>query len=376
MNRPQRVLQIGAGNFGKGGLSTIVLNFGLNQNSEKIIFDYLIKNWVIDEKYKNQIESKKGIIHEIKTKNNIQGLYYLNKLLRKNEYDTIHVHISSVKTRALIVPFLFKLYGGKTVIIHSHSTGIDINKGNKKLALLKHGILKNILPLMTDEFLACSKLAGEWLYPKKYLEKVKIINNGIDVEKFKFNLEKRNQLRKEMNLENKFVLGNVGRFSYQKNHEFLIKIFNEVQKIEKESVLLLIGNGELEEQIKEQVKELKLEDKVIFFGTTDKVEDYLQVMDIFPFPTRFEGLGIVAIEAQAAALKIIASDRVPEEAKLSDYFEYFSLDKTSEEWAEQILKYKNGYERKDMTEEIEKAGYSIKSSAKELEKIYLDTERF
>ena len=246
-----------------------------------------------------------------------------------------------------------------------------MNKGNMKIALLKHNILKKILPLMTDEFLACSKLAGEWLYPEKYLDRVKIINNGIDIEKYKFNLEIRNQLKKEMNLEEKFVLGHIGRFSYSKNHKFLIEIFNEVQKIEKESILLLIGNGELEEKTKDQVKQLNLEEKVIFLGTTDKVESYLQIMDVFVFPSQFEGLGLVAIEAQTAALKVIASDKVPLEAKLSDYLEYFSLNKNSKEWAEEILKYKNSYERKDMTKEIEKVGYSIKSSAKELEKIYL-----
>ena len=126
----------------------------------------------------------------------------------------------------------------------------------------------------------------------------------------------------------------------------------------------------MENKIKEQVKKLNLEKKVIFLGTTDKVEDYLQVMDIFPFPTRFEGLGIVAIEAQAAALKVIASDKVPKEAKISDYLEYFSLEKNSKEWAKTILEYRNGYERKNMVKEIEKAGYSIQNSAKELEKIY------
>lgn len=370
MAKVKRVLQIGTGNFGRGGLSTIVLNFGLNQDSNKIIFDYLIEGNISDEKYKIEIEKKRGRIFEIKTKNKLKRIYFFIKFFKKYKYKTIHIHVSLARIKTIIIQVLFKMYGGKRVILHSHSTGIDINKGNKKIALLRHNILKRILPLMTDEFLACSKLAGEWLYPKKYLNKVKIINNGIDIEKYKFDLEKRKQIRKKMNLENKFVLGNIGRFSYQKNHEFLIDIFNEVQKIEEESILLLIGNGELENRIKEQVKELKLEEKVIFLGTTDKVEDYLQIMDVFPFPTRFEGLGIVAIEAQAAALKVIASDKVPEEAKISDYLEYFSLEKSSKEWAKKILEYRNGYERKNMVKEVEETGYSIQNSAKELEKIY------
>ena len=372
MNKSQRVLQIGTGNFGKGGLSTIVLNFGLNQDPNKIIFDYLVMDKVHDKKYKIQIENKKGKVYELKTNNKLKRLYLLKKFFKENKYEIIHIHISQCKISTLIIQFLYKIYGGKKIILHSHSSGIDINKGSIKIALLKHNIFKRILPLMTDEFLTCSKLAGEWLYPKKYLDKVKIINNGIDVEKYKFDLEKRNQLRKEMNLENKVILGTVGRFSYQKNHEFLIKIFNEVQKIEKESVLLLIGNGELEQKIKEQVKELKLENKVIFLGTTNKVEDYLQIMDIFLLPSKYEGLPIVGIESQASGLKCFFSKNITKELKITDLCGFLDINISPKEWAEQILKYKNTYERKDITKEIEKAGYSIKSSAKELEKIYLN----
>lgn len=372
MDRPKRILQIGVGNFGRGGQSTIVLNFGLNQDSSKVVFDYLIIDKVSNEKYIKQIENKGGKVYELKLKSSIEKIYNLKKFFKNSNYETIHIHISVAKISTFIIQLLFKLYGGKTIILHSHSTGIDTNKENRKIALLRHNIFKKILPLMTDEFLACSKMAGEWLYPKKYQNRVKIINNGIDIEKYKFNLEKRNYLRRKMNLENKFILGHVGRFSHSKNHKFLIKIFNEVQKIEKESVLLLIGNGELEQEIKEKVKKINLEDKVIFLGVTDKVEDYLQIMDVFVFPSRFEGLGLVAIEAQASALEVIASDKVPLEARVSNYLEYFSLNQTPKEWAEKILEYKNGYERKVISKILEDKGYSIKNSTKELEKIYLN----
>lgn len=371
MDKPKRILQIGTGNFGRGGLSTIVLNFGLNQDSSKVIFDYLIMDKVSDEKYIKQIENKGGKVYELKSKNSIEKICNLKNFFKNSNYETIHIHISIAKISTFVIQLLFKLYGGKTIILHSHSTGIDINRGNRKIALLRHNILKNVLPLLTDEFLTCSKLAGEWIYPKRYLDRVKIINNGIEVAKYRFDLEKRNQLREKMNLENKFIIGNVGRFSYQKNHEFLIKIFNEIQKVEKESVLLLIGKGELEQKIKGQVEQLNLKDKVIFLGVTDKVEEYLQIMDVFLLPSRFEGLPIVGVEAQASGLQCFFSKNITEELKITKLCQFLNISISPKEWAKQILNYKTGYERNNMTKELEKSGYSIKSSAKELEKIYL-----
>lgn len=369
MKKPVRVLQFGTGNFGRGGQSTIVLNFGMMVDNKKVIFDYYVDK-ISDEKYIEIIEKKGGKIFVSKFSKKklflirIKKFFEINKIIKN--YEIIHINTDNAFS-PFVIGILGKINGVKKIIIHSHSTGTNRKKGK---ALLQN-ILKLFLPLIGNKFLSCSKQAAEWLYPQKYQNKVKIINNGINTEKYKFNLEKRNYLRKGMSLENKFILGHVGRFSYPKNHEFLIEIFNEIQKVEKESVLLLIGNGELEQKIKKQVKKLKLEDKVIFLGTTDKVEDYLQIMDVFVFPSRFEGLGLVAIEAQATALKVIASDRIPLEAKLSDYLEYVPLNKSSKEWAEKILEYKNGYERMDISKLIERKGYSIRNSAKELEKIYL-----
>ena len=368
MEKSIRVLQFGTGNFGRGGQSTVVFNFGMGIDNRKVTFDYYVDK-ISDRGYINIIGKKGGNVFisnfpEKKFFIRVKKFFEINKIIKN--YDVIHINTDNAFS-PFVIGILGKINKVKKIIIHSHNTG----SSQEKMKILLHNILKFFLPLIGDEFLACSKPAAEWLYPKKYLDKVKIINNGIDVEKYKFNLEKRNQLRKTMNLENKFVLGNIGRFSYQKNHKFLIEIFNEVQQIEKESVLLLIGNGELEQEIKNQVKKLNLKEKVIFLGTTDKVEDYLQIMDIFIFPSKFEGLGLVVIEAQAAALKVIASDRIPKEAKLTNYLKFLSLNELPQEWAEEIMKYRNGYERIDARKEIEKSGYSIQTAIKELEKMYL-----
>lgn len=370
MEKPIRVLQFGAGNFGRGGQSTIVLNFGMNIDNKKIIFDYVV-NIISDEKYIDIIGEKGGKVYLLNSKkrnfyNKVKDIFSMNRIISKNNYKIIHINTDNAFI-AFIIGILGKINKVSKIIIHSHSTGTNQNK----IKILFHNISKFFLPFIGDEFLACSNPAGEWLYPKKYLDKVKIINNGIDIEKYKFNLEKRKQLRKEMNLENKFILGHVGRFSDVKNHKFLIKIFNEVQQIEKESILLLIGNGELEQEIRKQAKELNLEEKVIFLGTTDKVEDYLQIMDIFLLPSKYEGLPIVGIESQASGLKCFFSKNITEELRITDLCEFLDINISPKKWAEEILKYKNSYERKNMVKEIEKAGYSIKLSVKELESIYL-----
>ena len=371
MEKEIRVLQFGTGNFGRGGQSTIIYNFGMELAKKNIIFDYFIDK-ISDPLYEKKINEVGGKVYNLNIYNKnlitqIKKLIYLNKILTKEKYKIVHLNTSNIYSATVLVIF-FKIKKIEKIIIHSHNTGVVITK---KIKILIHNLLKNIIFSVGDEFLACSELAAEWFYPKKYMDKIKIINNGIDVKKYKFSMETRKNIRKKLNLENKFVIGNIGRFSYQKNHEFLIQIFNEIQKIKENSILLLIGTGELEHKIKEQIENLQLRDKVLFLGITNEVEKYLQAMDIFCFPTRFEGLGIVAIEAQAAALKVIVSDRVPLEVKLTKYLEFFSLENSAKEWAEKVLEYKDGYLRNDTSKEIIAKGYSLQGVARILEKIYL-----
>lgn len=371
MKKPIRILQFGTGNFGRGGQSTIILNLGMKMNNEEFIFDYYV-NEISDEKYIDIINEKGGKVFiskfsKINFITRIKKFIEINKIIKG--YKVIHINTDN-SFFPFVVGIIGKINKVEKIVIHSHS----IKFNGKILRVIGHRILKFFLPLIGNEFLACSKKAAKWLYPRKILNKIKIINNGIDVEKYKFDLKKRKELREKMNLKNKFVLGNIGRFSYVKNHKFLIEIFNEIQKKEKESILLLIGNGELEHEIRKQVEQLNLKDKVIFLGITDKVEEYLQIMDVFIFPSNFEGLGLVAIEAQAAALKVIASNNIPEEVKLTDYLEFLSLKKSQKIWCEKILQYKNNYERKDTSKIIEKKGYSISNSVKNLKEVYMKNE--
>ncbi len=371
-----KVLQIGDWEFGKNGIATLIYNFNQNLDTEKIIFDYVIPNKVNEKYYKENIENKKGKIYELeinKTGINKKFLYFfkLIKFLRNNRYEIIHINESTAHMM-LYYSLICKIAGIKEIILHSHSSGFD--SGKRGIKLIIHKISKLLLPLFTKNYLACSKTAAQWTFLKKYLNKVIIINNGIDTEKFKFNLDKRNKIRKELKMEENFVLGHVGRMSYQKNHEFLIEIFKEIKKIIPESKLLLIGTGPLESKLKEKVKNLNLEENILFLGLKNNVEDYFQAMDLFLLPSHFEGLGIVGIEAQSSGLFTLFSDVVPREVEVTNLCKFISLE-DKEKWLKIIKLRKEklyNYERDNYFLEVKKSNYDIKECTKELMKLYFN----
>ena len=200
--------------------------------------------------------------------------------------------------------------------------------------------------------------------------KVKILNNAIDTSKFSYNLEIRNKIREHEKLEDKFVVGHVGRFVNQKNHSFLLKIFYEIHKADENSVLMLLGDGPLRESIKEEARDLGLENSVRFLGIKENVNEYMQAMDVFLLPSFYEGLPVVGVEAQTAGLRCIFSTNVTKEAKLTDNVEYLDLDDGEKVWAEVALKSKN-FDRKNTASIIIKKGFDIKYEAKKLEDYYL-----
>jgi glycosyltransferase involved in cell wall biosynthesis len=201
-------------------------------------------------------------------------------------------------------------------------------------------------------------------------KKVIIIANGVDTQKFTFDEKVRNNYRSLMKLEDKFVIGHIGRFAYVKNHDFLIDIFSEIIKLNPESVLLLIGQGDLEREIRDKVERLGLAYCVRFLGVRNDVHKLLQAMDVFLLPSLYEGLPVVGVEAQASGLSMVVSDAVTEEAKVLNSFAFMSLKQSAEEWAQTILKYRNGYERRNTLDEIIGAGFDATRVADELEKFY------
>ena len=234
-----------------------------------------------------------------------------------------------------------------------------------------HNMAKSLLAENATDYWACSRLAAEFMFPRDVVERYEFIPNGIDIEKFRFNDEVRKKVRKDLGIEGKLVIGNVGRLCYQKNQENLIEVFAKLQSERPESVLLLVGEGEMKAELQQQVEKLGIADKVLFYGVTDKVEQLLWAMDIFVFPSRFEGLGIVAVEAQAAGLPVICSDGVPNEAVVSDLVEKVDLRSGVDSWVESILHCQIDADRLAVHEQVQKSGFAVADVADRIEKVYL-----
>jgi glycosyltransferase involved in cell wall biosynthesis len=198
-------------------------------------------------------------------------------------------------------------------------------------------------------------------------DRAKIIHNAINVKKFSFNAIARDKIRKEFSLENKFVIGHVGRFHEQKNHVFLIDVFAEAYKLDKNAILLLVGDGELKGDIEKKVKKLGLKDAVIFAGIRADIDNMYQCFDVFTLPSLFEGLPLTLIEAQCAGIAVVVSASVSTEANITGYLQYLPFD--IEMWAKAILEKKN-FDRVDFSEKISEAGYDIVIETPKLEALY------
>lgn len=245
----------------------------------------------------------------------------------KDKYDCVHLHTH----HALDVWAHLEACrqaNVKNIIIHSHSTTGE-NIWLHKIARVFNNVFYKFNKL------ACSKDAGDWLYGKSQRKNISVIYNGIDVDEFKYSENNRNKIRKEFNLADKTVIGHVGRFTKLKNHTFLLDVFSSYHQINPNSVLMLVGKGELEEEIKKRVKELNLEDSVIFTGTRDDVGALLSAFDIFVSPSFFEGLSVVLIDAQCNGLPVIANTNIAKEGIISNSVILLPIDSV-ENWVNNI----------------------------------------
>lgn len=372
MTEMVKVLQIGM-TKNWGGLETYLLQQFDNIDRNKIEYDFVNITGEYKIVEEEKIINSGSLIYNIcsRHKNPLRHYWQWIQLLKKISkiYKAIVLNSNSL---VYVFPlFIAKIFGIPVRIIHSHNAGYENEPGILRKVLVAFN--KILLKFSATDYWACSKKAGEWMFGKN--RKFTIIHNAIESKKYKFNSEKRDNLRKALNFENKFVVGHVGRFSYQKNHKFLINIFYELQKIESNSVLMLVGDSVNDNKFlleaKKQVKRLNIENKVLFLGMRNDVPDLMQAMDCFVFPSLFEGLGIVAIEAQAAGLKCYLSDVIPNEVKITNLVNFVSLKEDAKYWAKKILS-NTSYIRKDMTDEIKKAGYDIKTEIKKIEKFYLE----
>ena len=359
-----RVLHV-IGSMTSGGAEAFIMNYYRNIDRSKVQFDFAVRT---NEKcfYDDEIESLGGKIYRVPAFNGKNPISYKKaweKFFKEHtEHSIVHGHLGSAAAIYLKVAKKF----GKITIAHSHNT----NPPKLSLREIVWRFWSYPTRNIADYLFACGEQAGIDRYGKK--KDIIVINNAIDVDKFQYNVDARNKIRKEFAIaDDKFVVGHVGRFNVQKNHLYLIDIFNKVHEKNPNAVLLLVGSGELEETVKEKVKYYNLNDSVIFAGVRKDLYDIYSAMDVFVFPSLFEGLPVVSVEAQASGIRFICSNAVKKEANITGLIDFLDLEEDIQVWVDKILEYSNGYDRKIDLNLIKEAGYDIKRQAKWLEEFYI-----
>ena len=364
-NEPIRVAQI-MGKWIGGGVESVVMNYYRHIDRTKIQFDFICDEDSTNIPYE-EIEKLGGRVILIPPYQKLFKYHNkLKKILKDGNYKIVHSHINTLSIFSL---FAAKCAGVPVRIAHSHST---TNKKEKKKNLLKQALRPFSKEFATD-YMCCSELAGRWLFGNKEYDKanVYLLNNAIDLDKFKYDEKIRSEKRKKLNIsDDTLVIGHVGRFVEQKNHRFLIDIFNEIHKQNSNSILLLAGQGPLMEEIKSKVESLGLEKFVIFLGQIDDADKLYQAIDIFVLSSLYEGLPVVGVEAQATGLLCELSSNMTKETKILDTTRFISLDKSAKEWASIILDDYSKFKRYDTTADITKSNFNIKKETIKLENKY------
>ena len=353
-----------------GGIQEMAIKWMENIDREKVQIDILSYNSGKSDNYIERVEAFGGKVYVIQTYMHkgciLESFRQTKEFFRTHKYDILHAHSSS---KALFIMYYAKKYGIKTRILHSHCTKF----------IIEGHVAKTIATLMkiptvglTTEFYACSSEAGEFLFGKKALntKQITIAHNGINVELFKPDTIKRNLVRKELEIEHNFVIGNVGRFRPQKNHDFLIDIFKEICEKDSSAVLVCVGNGELEDKIKEKSKKLGIYDRIRFLGFRTDINDIMQAFDVLVMPSLYEGLPVTGVEAQAIGIPAIFSDTITKEAAILPTSCYMPLKASPQAWSKKILEYRTIKHEEEPHIFIKERGYDIHNETKKLEKFY------
>lgn len=346
----------------RAGLETMLMNYYRNIDRTKMQFDFLTHRPDKSD-YDDEIISLGGKVYyapRLYPQNYPKYFKCMKNFFAEHpEYKIIHSHIDTMSYLPLKAA---KRAGVPVRIAHSHNTSID--KDFKYP--LKMYFRSRINGVVTDR-LACGREAGEFLFKNNSF---KVIPNAVDADRFFYDAHLRKKKRRELGVEDNFVVGHVGRLSYQKNHKFLIQIFDALIKKEPAAKLMLVGVGEKEQEIREQVKSLRLDDSVMFLGSRIDVNELYQVMDVFVLPSLFEGIPMVGVEAQFADLPCLFSDKTPDEVKFNVRTKFIGLDKSSESWANEILATRSGLPRSYDREDIANSRYDIKCAHIILEEYY------
>jgi len=373
---PIRILQVFT-IMNRGGAESMIMNYYRQMDRSKIQFDFLVHR---KEKaaFDEEIERLGGKIYRFEAINPLFPKRYYNQLRfffkEHSEYAIIHSHLNTFSCFPLKIAKEFNI---PCRIAHAHIAIDQVTLSSflfqqesfketiKKLIKLQ---LKKKIKNDATHFFSCGEKAGKWLFGDQ--TNFTIVNNAINAYQFKFDELVRINYKKELGLENKLVIGHVGRFNRQKNHAFLLEIFSNLVKKKPNSILVLIGDGSLKKQIQDDAKKLNIEEKILLLGIRTDIPQLYQMFDFFVFPSFYEGLPVTLIEAQAAGLKILASESITKEVSITDDIEFLSINDTPNKWVDKILE-KIPYTRKDNFDLIKKNGYDIYINTTLLENFYL-----
>lgn len=349
-----------ANNLEINGISSVIMNYCSYIDLQKFDITLLVGEGVANvhrEKCNNlgieiiELPSRK--------KSTLQYVKALNKVMRRQIFDIVHVHGN--QTSIAIELLIAKLHGTKVRIAHSHNTTCMSKKLNT--------LMKPLFKVVYTNGFACGELAGKWLFGN---DDFQVIPNGFITNKFEFNQKYRDEIRKKLNIENKYVLGHIGRINDQKNQKYLLKIFEEVAKKSNDTVLLMVGIGPMLNEIKSQIEKHPYKNRIILFGETSMPEKMYMAMDLFVFPSKYEGLPVTLLEAQISGLPCIVSDKITREVDLGKLY-WMNIDVIPQLWAKKILEKKEFSNKKRQNINKEKINkYDIRVTEKQLENTYLN----
>lgn len=375
-----RVLQVFT-IMNRGGAESMIMNYYRKIDRSQIQFDFLVHR---KEKaaFDEEIENLGGRIYRFDPINPLFPGDYYNKLRdffkEHSEYSIIHSHLNTFSCFPLKIAKEFNI---PCRIAHAHIAIDDVSLGslfsNKESIketfkkLIKLQLKKKVKKDATDLF-SCGEKAGNWLFGKD--TSFTTMNNAIDTEKFAYNQSIAQQYKKEFGVEKNLVIGHVGRFASQKNHAFLLKIFKEVLQKKPTAVLMMVGDGPLRSVMEKEAAQLSIEKNVRFLGVRADVPQLFQMFDVFVFPSFYEGLPVTLIEAQAAGIKVFASDSITTEVSLTEDIEFLSIDQSPESWADKILAIDASI-KNDNVQKIVKGNYDIVSNTLEIQEFYKEQIR-
>ena len=359
---PTRILYVHGGKLSYGGTEAYMMNYCRRFDKKKLQVDFIVHGFEHGV-YDDEIEAMGGTVYHVpvKSKDYLGNLKALREIFSSGKYNIVHSHMDAMNA---VVLKQAKKCGIPVRISHSHNTQ---HLTQNKLKLLLNDYEKKQIKKVATDFMACSDLAGDWLYDKTPYT---VLNNAIETDNFRFEPARREQMREQLGLEGCFVVGHIGRFHFQKNHDFLLEVFQSLHRAHPETALLLVGDGERRGEIEQKVAALGLKNSVVMTGNRSDVPDLLQAMDVFLFPSLFEGLPVTLVEAQASGMPCIIADTITPKTAITDCVRFMKLELSPAKWAEAVWN-AHGVPRTDRIAEVKAAGYDAQEQADRLQRFYL-----